>query len=1077
VEIRLLGPVEVWDGNRQVDIGHARQRGVLAALAVEPGTLIAADDLANRIWDDHAPTRARQTLQAYVSRVRTAIAVAGDVKLQNRSGGYVLEVDANQVDVVRFRRLVSAARSSAQGGDHAGAADTFGKALRLWRGEPFNDLGGVWAEGMRVRLAEERLAALEDRLDADLTLGRHTQVVGELIDLVRTHPLRERLVGQLMLALYHGERQSEALALYRRFKQQMDEDGLYPGLALQQLEQRILRADPALAPPPREASASPGEDHAAHAQSAVEQRARQDLADEVRRQWVREGLERSRAGANHTDVELAELPGAVRNSYASGAPEALGRPEPLPDGTRLVHLFEERFNRRCLVLGAAGAGKTTLLLELARDMLAAAADNPDASVPVVLLLSRWAERSGGLAAWVLDEMTEHYKVAADWVRSWLATGRLALLLDGLDEVPKDKQTACVHAINAFRRDTTCALTGLVVSSRTADYADLGTRLELGGAVTLQPLTAEQVDRLLQQAGHHTAALRAVTASDAVLAELLTTPLMLRVIMLAYQGHESDPIPPSHGNVEQRRRQMYDVYVDRMLTRDRGLRTQQPDPHSAPTVQATRRALVWLARLMNRRAETIFYPDWFTSAWLPGPRPQWSLPKQPLVDWVVSRVGWQHVANALTYGAAGGLIIGTLYGLSAWASAGVRSSGALDVAGIYGIVVAVTVGVATTLTYLTNLPDDNRAHRRRRYLLRGCAYAAVFFTSGGLYDGLAAWRGHGWVAGVTRGAVSGLIYGLMTASSLLLALSLAFWLVKMDKAPPETRRTWVWGRIAKGLDAAVAIGVTVGATHAVIYALSHRSSTEFSQGLAQGLAQGLIVGLSVGNALGLAFGLVHINTVRLAARWRWSPRRLSLALIAAAAYGLLYLLIFIVGVGAIMGPARAPVFGLLVGLTFWMTFAVGYALTPDHSLPPPAPAKALTASLRASIPPAAVVAVLVALILALAVPHVPEGGMLSDYLRLTRLTAVTPTLLGGLLTLWFTGGGAWLGHHVARWTAWQSGLLPPRLLGFLIEADARMLLRRTGGGYQFLHATLQDHIADSEPDGSAKTDTEYKPLPN
>jgi hypothetical protein len=150
--------------------------------------------------------------------------------------------------------------------------------------------------------------------------------------------------------------------------------------------------------------------------------------------------------------------------------------------------------------------------------------------------------------------------------------------------------------------------------------------------------------------------------------------------------------------------------------------------------------------------------------------------------------------------------------------------------------------------------------------------------------------------------------------------------------------------------------------------------------------------------------------------------------------------------------------VLVGLIFWITFALGHGLVPDRALPPPAPARALSASLRAATPPALAIAVLVALTFVV-IAHYTSA----DIGQALRLTLVTPTILAGTLTFWMTGGGVWLAHHVARWIAARAGLLPYDLLGFLAHADERLLLRRAGGGYQFLHLALQQHIADRDPD--------------
>jgi DNA-binding SARP family transcriptional activator len=158
----------------------------------------------------------------------------------------VLEVDESTIDLFRFRRLVSDARQAAATGDGGRAARLFEEALRLWRGDALNDLDGHWAEGVRARLAEERFAAMEDRLDVDLGLGRHASVVGELTALVREFPWRERIVGQLMIALYRDGRQSDALRVYSTVSHQLASDGLRPGPGLRKVEERILREDIAI---------------------------------------------------------------------------------------------------------------------------------------------------------------------------------------------------------------------------------------------------------------------------------------------------------------------------------------------------------------------------------------------------------------------------------------------------------------------------------------------------------------------------------------------------------------------------------------------------------------------------------------------------------------------------------------------------------------------------------------------------------------------------------------------------------------------------------------------------------------
>jgi transcriptional regulator with XRE-family HTH domain len=792
-------------------------------------------------------------------------------------------------------------------------------------------------------------------------------------------------------------------------------------------------------------------------------RALQDLAEEIRRLWLHEALEASPTHVLHIELGFAEQPDAVRDSYSDGVPPKLGKPTSLPGGTRLVDLFDKRFNRRCLVLGAAGTGKTTVLLELARDLLARTEDGRDAPVPVVLLLSRWTDRSGGLAAWIFEEMAEHYKVDADQTRAWLAGGHLVLLLDGLDEVHPTRRVACVQAINGFRRDGRCSLTGLVVSSRTNDYVDLPIRLELGGAVTLLPLASELINEHLERAGAPLSGLRAAVANDPVLAELLATPLMLSVAILAYSGHHSDPAL-EHGSIEDRRRRIFDQYLSRMLTRDRTLRRGDTSPVAGNrfTPQTTHRGLVWLARLMNRRGETIFYPDWFTPGWLPNCALAGSSRSQRLIERLASRVGWPRFAAALTYGLAGGAISGTAYGLHALLANGVASDAVLTVSPGYGFLVGAAVCLAITTSMALTLPSSGRTCSRRYWswgcLLRISFCGLVFILASGLFRGVLVWQRHGHrlAESLAAAATHGLAFGLSGATSVLLALTLVRWLVRIDSRKPDARWQWSWHRMEQGMFTGIVISPAVGLAHALAYALTHSSALPFIHGLLFGFGQGLIMGLSVGLAIGLAFALVDIDTDQPAAQWRWSPQRLGSAVLAATVYGLAYGML-LVGVQVVVGPASGAAFGLHVGLIFWITFALGHGLVPDRTVPPPAPARALSASLRAATPPAIVITSLAVLTVTLAA-HLASANATEAL----RLNLVTPMILAGTLTFWFTGGGVWLAHHAARWAASKAGLLPRDLLGFLAHADERLLLRRAGGGYQFLHRTLQEYIVNQDP---------------
>ncbi|MEU3642452.1 BTAD domain-containing putative transcriptional regulator [Lentzea sp. NPDC034063] len=244
-ELRVLGQVELRVDGCPVEVGHARQRCVLAVLLVEANRIVTMEQLLDRVWADRLPHRARPVASNYVSRLRRAL--AGDVVVVRRGGGYVLEVDPEAVDLHRFHRLVEQAR----GRDDAQALALLEEAAGLWRGEPFAGLDSPWLAAVRTGLERERAAVRLDRVDVALRCGRHTEVLPELLTLADQDALDERVAGQLMLALHRAGRTADALGHYRRLRDRLVEQlGTEPGTALRDLHQRILDTDPALTPPP-----------------------------------------------------------------------------------------------------------------------------------------------------------------------------------------------------------------------------------------------------------------------------------------------------------------------------------------------------------------------------------------------------------------------------------------------------------------------------------------------------------------------------------------------------------------------------------------------------------------------------------------------------------------------------------------------------------------------------------------------------------------------------------------------------------------------------------------------------------
>jgi DNA-binding SARP family transcriptional activator len=261
VEFRILGPLEVVRDDGPLPLGGQKQRAVLALLLLNAGRVVSTDTLIDALWGETPPRTAPTSLQNFVGALRKAL---GAETLKTRPPGYVLDVDPGAIDLARFERL----RSDALRRPPEQRAADLARALELWRGVPLADFRyEPWAENEVARLAELRLATVEERIDAELELGRDAELVGELESLVAEHPLRERLRGQLMLALYRSGRQAEALEAYQSLRRSLVEElGIEPGRPLQELNGRILRQEPSLEPAGK---APPAEDHFADVVKAI----------------------------------------------------------------------------------------------------------------------------------------------------------------------------------------------------------------------------------------------------------------------------------------------------------------------------------------------------------------------------------------------------------------------------------------------------------------------------------------------------------------------------------------------------------------------------------------------------------------------------------------------------------------------------------------------------------------------------------------------------------------------------------------------------------------------------------------
>ena len=327
IEFRLLGPLEVWRGGQQLAVRGAKPRALLAMLLLHAGEAVSTDRLIDALWGERPPPTAANALQAHVAALRRALEPAranrrANGVLATRTPGYLLRVAGDELDIARFERLVGDGRDALPV-DPAAAARLFRDALSLWRGPALADfLFEPFAQPEAARLEELRLGALEDRLEADLALGRHAEVVPDLEALVAAHPLRERMAGQLMVALYRCGRQADASRVFHATRSRLVEElAMEPEASLRRLLQRILEHDPTL-----------------------------DWSAPTR---ATEGANGQRP-AHNLPAELTSFVGRERE---------LGEVRALLRDTRLLTLT-----------GVGGAGKTRLALRAARDAVAGCRD-------------------------------------------------------------------------------------------------------------------------------------------------------------------------------------------------------------------------------------------------------------------------------------------------------------------------------------------------------------------------------------------------------------------------------------------------------------------------------------------------------------------------------------------------------------------------------------------------------------------------------------------------------------------------------------------------------------------------------
>jgi DNA polymerase III delta prime subunit len=553
-------------------------------------------------------------------------------------------------------------------------------------------------------------------------------------------------------------------------------------------------------------------------------RNRQAMIQKVRSFWIKGVLEQSLYQVARIELGLAEQSDAVERPWDMIVQQPEREPRHLAPGGQMVEVFDE-LGGAFLILGQPGAGKTTLLIELARDLLDRAEQDPHHLLPVMFNLFSWAARRNPLAEWLVDELNERYHVPRTVAQAWVDEDQLLLLLDGLDEVAQEHRETCVAAINTYRQEH--GLMPLVVSSRVADYESLGTRLHLSGALVVQPLTRGQVDGYLVHVGEPLAGMREALQSDVTLYELFDTPLNLSIAAMAYRGMSATAIQAT-GIAKAWRECLFSAYIDAMFRR----RSRE----SRYTRVQTERWLSWLARQMVDHDQSAFFVEQMQPDWL-SMRTQWRL-----VAWGLA------IVFGLLFGASGGLAIGLISRLAYGPGIGLALGSLAGL--VFGLDGGLDVGVSI---HDKHIRPAERLHWSWSAVRANSTTILVF----GLVVGVIIGAAFGLVGGLSLGLGFGLVFGLVGGLSSVLVSGLVGGLVFGLIASEMDTRTRPNEGMLHSAQSGLVVGLVVGLGVGLVGGAIGGTAGSTAGGTIGGLVLALIFGLGSGPIFGLV-GFLEIG---------------------------------------------------------------------------------------------------------------------------------------------------------------------------------------------------------------------------
>lgn len=974
--IRLLGPPQADKDGAPLPAFRTQKTLALLGYLVRQQQPISRSYLADLLWGDHSETRGRRNLSNELSHLSTHLPGLFEA---DRQTIYFQPTEMYWVDTVAFEKLVrpssilpkggealkSSLRGELEGGKRAEAAALYrGDFLAGWTLDDCPEFE-AWLQGEQEYWRQQVGEVLAGLIEYHTGQREDDQAQAYARRWLALEPWCEEAHRYLLMLLARSGQRSAALAQYESCRRILAEElAVEPAAETMALVEQIRRGGLQTADrrweieDGREAGKMDAKRTEASLSSTLDSQSSSAplpllfpdrhnlliLLNKVKHFWVEGVLEQTLRDTPRLELVRRPCPEAIEQPWAQIVEPLPGDTQPIPPEKSTLDLFQEA-DCALLILGAPGVGKTITLIELTRELIALAENDPGQPIPVILNLSSWSQHRASLADWLVKELTAKYQIPHQMGRAWLESNKLLLLLDGFDEIALKYQPGGARAINQFRE--THGLTGLVVCSRTHAFEAGTFRLCLGGAIMLQPLNMAQIDHYLAASGDKLDFLREGLRREAEhggteLREILQSPLMLSVIRLAYQEAGGPAENTSVGAVlparatNEARRHLFAVYVRRALQRRGG-----GGPNSASQTESW---LTWLAQKMFQHHQTIFLIEQLQPGWLPAR-------------------GWRWLF-LLSYRIIESLGIGLL---------------------VWSLI----------LFYQRHAPE-------------------VASKGPGLVIGLLPFKGG---SGVLLGA-------------LLIALGLSSMIAIFDGFYFE----WLNHRADSTQAARVQIG------HHLVVA-----------GLAGGLPAIIIlaaspdsfwVALYWGGVGGVGYGilsyLVHgqnyqeaIRTVEKVA-WSWSGA------LKGALIGLIAAIVLeIVGWQLTGALANGEV---LWGISFLIAGAVqGRALEMKHT-----PNQGIKLSAKNGLLAGFVGGI---------------AGGLMGWLTLDGYNGLRFGLAGLIIWWLIFGGGNVIKHFLLRLLLWANGDMPWNYARFLDYAAERVLLRKVGGGYIFMHRLLQAYFAN------------------